>query len=275
MSIDSALNGLLKLAIAGAVSAAGAFGVLAVLDRLALDSQAAERRALLQRNAELDVSALAPGSALPCLDGGAGEAVETACEKQVFANPQSTAAAVAYMGARLALLTDAHALAQAGDASIAGAFAATRRAIELDRFGIAAHVLAVRDGCTAMQCAAFAALRDSAVLKANLKAQAFDTYVTRYAGAWNKTEPEKQAPVATAPSAATVASAPEPSAPSGQPVASKYKFPSAASIPPVSIMNAEPPLPKAAAVPSPAPDADAVPVPQRRPPAQAPPPPAR
>ena len=114
MSIEGALNGLLRLAIAAAVIGAGAFAVTAVLDRLALDSQAAERRALLQRNAELNVSVLAPGSALACLDGGAGEAIESACEKAVFSSAQSAAAAVAYVGARLALLKDARVAASVG-----------------------------------------------------------------------------------------------------------------------------------------------------------------
>jgi len=56
-------------------------------------------------------------------------------------------------------------------------------------------------------------------------------------------------------------------------VSGKYDFPSAASIPPVSIMNAEPAVPKAAAEAQAAePKAEAgtaVPVPQKRPQAQA------
>jgi hypothetical protein len=275
MSIDRALNGLLKLAIAGAVIAGGALAVIVVLDHMALDRQAAERRALVQRNAELTIGALATGSTLACLDAGAGEAVENACEKQVFADPQTAARAVAYTAARLALLAEASATQPAALSAMAG----TRRAIELDRYGIAAHVLAVRDGCTAEQCAAFAWLHDTAVIKANLKAQVYDQYVSRYAEAWNK-EPDKQVPVAGNAAPAPVAAAPE--APTGVPVASKYDFPSAASIPPVSIMNAEPPLPKAAA------DAQAkgeakgetkgegdVPVPPKRPQTQAATPPAR
>jgi hypothetical protein len=49
-------------------------------------------------------------------------------------------------------------------------------------------------------------------------------------------------------------------------VSSKYDFPSAASIPPVSIMNAEPKLPAApaeAAAPKAAPKPDAPPAPAR------------
>src|SRR5450631_708325 len=163
MNIDSALNGLLKLAIAAAVIGGGAF---VVLDRMASDQKATERRALLQRNAELNASAVAPGSVLACLDGGAGETVENACEKAVFANPQSAAGAVAYTAARLSLLTEAQAFSKIGDGAIMDAFAATRRALELDRFGLAAHVLANRDGCTAERCPIFAWLHETAVVKA-------------------------------------------------------------------------------------------------------------
>jgi hypothetical protein len=274
MNVDRALNGLLKLAIALAVIAGGAFAVMAVVNTMALDRTAAERRALVQRSAELDLAAM--GSALSCLDGGAGEAVENACEAKVFADPQRAANAVAYTAARLSLLAEA-----AKDPAVLDGFAATRRAIELDRYGFAAHVLATRDGCTAEQCAAFALLRDTTVLKANLKAQAYDQYVSRYAAGWNK-EPEKQAPVAAAPPAgAPVAATPEASQPTGVPVSSKYDFPSAASIPPVSIMNSEPPLPKGATAPGAPqakgetkPDDDAVPVPPKRPQTAATPAPA-
>ena len=223
---------IVALALAG-------LAVGAILDRLARDERGAERRALAQRYAELTAQALAPGSTLACLDDLAGETVGYACEKTVCAGPQSTAAAVAYMAARLTLLADGVAFALYGDPEFVATLAGLRRAIELDRFGVAAHVLAVRDGCTADRCAAFALLSDANVIKSNLKAQVFDQYVSRYAADWNKSEPvaEKQAP-------APVASAPEP--PAKTPLASKYSFPSAASIPPVSIMNTEPPLPKEA-----------------------------
>jgi hypothetical protein len=273
-NVDSTLNGLLKLAMTVAVIMAGALAVVTVLDRLKLEGRAAERRALLQRNADLNISAVTPGSVLACVDGGAGEAVENACEKSVFANPQSAAGAVAYTAARLALLADAQAFSQAGEPGFMDAFAAARRALELDRYGLAAHVLAARDGCTAERCAAFAWLRDIAALKGNLQAQAFDGYVARYAGAWNKVEPDKQVPVASIPAPAEVAAAPVAAA--GHPVSSKYDFPSAASIPPVSIMNAEPPPPKDPAASAAAPPAadGAVPAPPKRPQVQAVTPPA-
>jgi len=208
-------------------------GIIAIVDRMAEGERFAERRALAQRNAQLTGAAMAPGSTLACLDGAAGETVENACEKTVFAGPQSTAAAVAYMAARLTLLSDGLAFARHSDPDFAVSLDGLRRAIELDRFGIAAHVLAVRDGCTAERCDAFALLSDANVIKSNLKAQVFDQYVSRYAASWNKN-------AATAP----VAILPE--APAKAPVPDKYDLPSSASIPPVSIMNPEPPLPKAA-----------------------------
>ena len=231
-----------RLLLPVAVLAIVGVGVWAILDRMAQDERAAERRALTQRFAELSVQALAPGSTLACLDGAAGEAVENACEKTVFAGPQATAGAVAYMAARLTLLADGLAFARERDPDFAASLSGLRRSIELDRFGFAAHVLAVRDGCTAERCAAFALLKDANVIKANLKAQVFDQYVSRYAADWTKS-----APVAERGTGGPVASVPEPLAPAKAPVPSKYDFPSAASIPPVSIMNAEPPLPKAAA----------------------------
>jgi len=232
----------LLLPIAGFVLAA--LAVLAVIDQLSLSERAAARRALLTRDAELTRSALAPGSALACLDAGAGDAVETACEKMVFASAQSAASAVAYMDARLKLLADA----AAGDASVSATLASTRRAVALDRYGIAAHVLATRDGCTADKCAAFALVDDASALRANLRAQVFDQYVSRYAVNWNKPAPSAEKPppaVSAVPAAPPVAGA-APAAVGATPTAAvkageHWDFPSAASIPPVSIMNAEPP----------------------------------
>jgi hypothetical protein len=200
---------------------------------------AAERRALQVRQADLAARALTPGSPLACLDGDAGEAVETACEKALFAKPEITAAAVTYITARLSLLSDALAL---NDEELASTVAGLRRALELDRYGIAAHVLANRDGCNVEACPAFAWVEDPTALKANLKARAFDGYVQRYEAAWKNEETAK------APAVASVASPPEgePAAdttPGHSPVSSRYDFPSAASIPPVSIMNKEPPRP--------------------------------
>ena len=263
--------------------AVAAIAVIGVLERMATNERMAEQRALLSRHTQLSLSAVAPGSALACLDGAAGEQIETACEKAVFADAQSAASAVTYIGARLSLLSDVFAAAQHGSPDLQAVLAGTRRAIELDRFGIAAHVLAERDGCTAERCAALAMFQDTTALKANLKVHAFDTYVGRYAADWSKKESaaDKQ-PQAAVPAPSPFASASPQTLPTGHPVDPRYDFPSAASIPPVSIMNAEPPVPKdhVAGPTGPGPAADKAAagnpsVPPKRPQAQAATPPAR
>ena len=232
-----------RLLLPVAVLVVASVGIMALLDRMAETDRATERRALTQRYAQLTAQAMAPGSTLACLDGVAGDAVETACEKTVFGGPQNTAVAVAYMAARLSLLNDGLSFARHSDPDFTASFAGLRRAIELDRFGIAAHVLAVRDGCTAERCDAFALLQDANVIKSNLKAQVFDQYVSRYAADWDKTAPATVPMAQQSPAAAPALSALEP-APAKTPLSGKYDFPSADSIPPVSIMNAEPKLPK-------------------------------
>jgi len=257
-----------------------------ILDRMVENENIAGRRALEQREAELTSRALAPGSMLGCLDSAAGDAVESACETAVFADPQSVATAVAYVTARLGLLGDGLEFARKTEPEFAGRLTGMQRSIELDRFGIAAHVLASRDGCTPDRCAAFALLRDTSALKANLRVRAYNEYVARHAVAWNSgtPAPDKQPPVSsaspplgTAPS--PVATLSTPPVASGTPVSSRYDFPSAASIPPVSIMNAEPPLPPgAAAANAAAPAVEAppqVPMPPPRPQTEAPAPPPR
>jgi len=273
---QAAHGGVSRLLLPLALMVVGAVAVIGLLDRFSTSERLGEQRALLQRDLQLSMSAVASGSPLACLEGLAGEQVENACEQAVFADAQSTARAVAYVTARLSLLADAFANAR-GDEQFLAAFATGRRAIELDRYGLAAHVLAMRDGCTTERCAAFVMFRDTAALKANLKVSAFDNYVARYASAWAKTEPSDKQPLASTAPQASVSGAGE--QPSPHPVDSRYDFPSAASIPPVSIMNAEPPAPKehtgsAGAQPGEKPAAHP-PVPPKRPQAQAAPPPTR
>lgn len=288
MSFDT--NAMLRWALPGVVTVVAVLGVFAILDQMETDGRAAERRALAARGAELAAGAMRPGSPLACLDELAGEAAGTACEAAVFASPQSTAAAVTYTSTRLTLLADARRF----DPAAVESFAAARRAIELDRFGIAAHVLAVRDGCTASACPAFAWLDNVGALQGNMKAQAFDQYVSRHADAWNRpvkapaAAPPAVSQTEPAPAANTASAEPKSGELVAHPLSAKYDFPSADSIPAVSIMNKEPPLPKAATdaqAAQPAGDSEpkavagkTVPVPPKRPQAQsqqADPPPAR
>ncbi len=244
---------------------AAAASVWYVLDRYDL---AAERRALNERSVTLAARAAAPGSALACLDGTVHEAVASACEKALFANPEASAAAIAYVGAQLSLLADTRKYARR-DPGYEPVLAGLRQAAELDRFGMVAYVLATRDGCTPDNCQAFADLRDTRRISANMAERSYDGRLARYAVAW---------PGAT--SVATAASAPATEAlalPGVQRSPNNLYFPSAASIPPVHIMTAEP---NAAAEQQPtgpsgqaatAPRRAAVPQPKQRPTNLAPP----
>ena len=228
------------------VIAAGA-AVFLLLQQNTMRERMAERRALDQRAAELAARAVMPGSPLACLDAVAGDAVDTACEKAVFATPASAAAAVSYVTARLALLSDAieHARRTGG---YEGALATLRVSIESDRYGIVAHVLSVRDSCTPLLCDSYVLFKDPDRVQANLRDRLFDRYVERYAAEWARA-PAAATPVAEGQGANyTTASAPPatpaaPAATAAVPLSSKYDFPSAASIPPVSIMTPEPGVP--------------------------------
>jgi hypothetical protein len=216
-------------------------GIWMLLDQSTQHERAAERRALDQRAAELAARAMAPGSPLACLNAVAGDAVESACEKVVFASPQSVAAAVSYVSARLTLLADSAEFARRGG-GYDSVLATLRVPIEADRYGLVAHVLSVRDSCTPLLCDSYVLLRDPDHVQANLRERLFDRYVERYTSEWARAQVGP--PVAEGPANfTTAASGPSVQAPTpSQPLASKYDFPSASSIPPVSIMNAEPPL---------------------------------
>lgn len=252
------LRRLLMSVAAVAMAALAGVAVVAAIQHVATTDMAAERRAIVARNTELTRAALAPGSALACLDGAAGETAGDACEAAVFASPQAVAAAVAYEGERLSILKAGFELSKQGDTQVMPALAGARRAAELDRYGLAAHVLSVRDSCTAAQCPTLGMFTDTTALRANLKAQAFESYVARYAPHWGKPAEPAPPPVAAAPGEAQPAVAaiapaegPHDTKGTARPVEDKWTFPSSDSIPPVSIMNSEPKLPKSAELPEP------------------------
>ncbi len=227
-----------RLAVVGLGAAFGAILAWAFLAGAAVRDLSVERRNLETRAAELTQQALAPGSPLACLDATGGENVETACEKALFAAPAIVAAASSYTSARLALLSDMTSHIRAGG-NLDSVFWPLRRALETDRFGFVAHTLALRDGCTSNRCAALALFRDSDRVRANLGAQTFDRYLDRYLAFWGQ---PGETPVAeTAPrSTGAFASSQPPSGQGQKKVLVDIDFPTAASIPAISIMNPEP-----------------------------------
>jgi hypothetical protein len=228
---------------------------------------AAERRALEDRIGALAARAMAPGSSLACLDAVAGDTVESACERALFATPEAAAAAVAYAAAQINLFAEVRNFVARGHSEMGSTLVGLRRAVEADRYGLVAHVLETRFGCTAAQCPALQLMRDPQRISTNLSQQTYQGHITRYAAAWPAAAPGATAavppsgpPGAPPPSLAGTSSA---AAPGIRAPGPDVFFPSADSIPPVSIMTAEPAGEPETTASAPAP------IPPRRP-AQAP-----
>ena len=200
--------------------------------------------------------------------GMAGEQVESACERAVFATPDTVAAAVRrHVAAQIGVLADALAAAQASDTRYDTIIGSARRGLETDRYGIVAHVLLQEDNCSANQCEILNLLSDANRVRSNLRDKPFNTLVAKYAPSWANA---RLGPPLADLSRALPATGP--GAPSGVPVSSKYEFPSSSSIPPVNIMGSETApasAPSAAGAPAPgaasAAVAEPAPVPPRRP----------
>jgi len=197
--------------------------------------------------------------ALSCIDDLAGETVLTACEKVLFGSAESTAAALSYAASQITWLT-AFGDVAAANASMTPELQMVRRAVERDRYGLMAYVLAARDHCTPSDCAAFRAVTDRNQIVANLNERTYERLIVRYAPSWNMPA-VTPAPVAALP----------PSMPIGKPT--NAEFPTAASTPPISIMTPEPgqattptaPRPASSSPPSSSPPQTNAPLPSPRP----------
>lgn len=237
---DEGMRGTLTVLLRGAAVLVVAALAWAWLDLTLSRERAAERRTLETRAAELAARALAPGSALACLDGVGSEPVEAACTQAVFASPQAVVAAVAYAEARLQLLVDSLEYAKR-DREFASELGRLRQRLEADRFGVVAQAL-VRRGCNAESCSEFRLFNDTSRIRANLKEGTFAAHVARYSLHWRADEATSAADAAppSRPPMAAVAPEPPNATPNATMPGSRYSFPSAASIPPISIMSAEP-----------------------------------
>jgi hypothetical protein len=237
----------------GSFASVGAlFGVAALVviaysawkfaDYSILRQRVEQREALNARALQLTATALVPGSPLACLHGVAGETVNAFCEAAIFRSPETVAAAVTYVEARLRLLADSYDYVHRVDNRYGEALELLRNSLEADRYGFVAHVLMTRDGCTVDSCDAVERLlRDSGPVKANISARTLENHIQRYAGTWlgpKSAATAAASPVEFPPNVAAMMSAPA--------TAKPIDFPTAASIPPVSIMT-EPPGAAAAA----------------------------
>ena len=198
-----------------------------------------QRRSIETRLSELRAQALSAGSTLACLDR-TGTAIETACAQRLFAAPEVLAAANYYTATRLNLLMEAARYAGPRTPQFDDAVTVLRRSLQQDPFGLTANVLMLREGCQPARCEAIALFDDPTSLWTNMREKAFDANVARYARGW-----PSQTPAAPPGPAAGVPALPPVTPPTGAetraPIPDKYTLPSAATIPPVSIMNDEPP----------------------------------
>src|SRR5262245_3069283 len=159
-----AVLALIGIAVLGYVAWAG----WTLLDRSAASERRAERQAFEQRAMALASDARGPGTALSCLEGLAGEQVEIACERAVFATPDSVANAVTFVAAEVALLADVLDAAQRNDVNYEAIVTPVRRGLETDRYGIVAHVMLQGENCSSDQCAALAMLHDANRVRSTL-----------------------------------------------------------------------------------------------------------
>lgn len=189
-----------------------------------------QRRSIETRLNELRAQALATGSTLACLER-TGEAVDSACVQILFAAPETLAAANVYTAAQLDLLAAAAKYAGPRTVQFDDSIAALQRSLQQDPFGLTANLLVVREKCTAERCERFALFENARRIRENIRAKTFDGHVARSAANWRTP--------GAAPAVPSAAIAPT-GAETRAPIPDKYTLPSAASIPPVSIMNEEP-----------------------------------
>jgi hypothetical protein len=214
----------------GALTVIALLGVgIAVAGTIRGFEPAAGGEAAVQTQSPAQINAALP--ALSCIDDMAGDTVLAACEKTLFGSAESVAAAVSYAASRLTRLT-AFGDVAAADRNMTPELQALRHSVERDRYGLTAYVLLTRDHCTPSDCAAFRALTDHNQIVANMDERVYDGLIMRYAPSWNAPPAAAVGPVAALPS-----SIPS-SMPTGRPT--NAEFPSAASTPPISIMNPEP-----------------------------------
>jgi hypothetical protein len=221
------LVSLLVLALAGY----GAWLGWLVIERTDNSERVEEKRAFERRVSELTGRASAPGSVLSCLEGINNEALAAACERVVFENPENVAAVLAYTSARLHLLTDGIEMVSRTGLNLDGGLNVLRRGLEADRFGAVAYLMAQQPECLPSQCEMLGIFGDANRIRMNLQEKPFEALVAKYSPQWG--QPSRTSAVDPSRNTASAIAPPAP-------VSSKYDLPSAASIPPVSIMNSEP-----------------------------------
>jgi hypothetical protein len=238
----SAANGALTIITLLAVGVA----VAATIDRLG----PAGRATMTPREAREGPPPSMNLPALACIEDLAGDTVLAACEKDLFSSAEIAAAAVSYAASEIERLTTYGDVASANQ-DMTPDLMSLRQAVERDRYGLVAHILSERYRCTPSDCAVFRAISNRRQIVANMEAHTYDSLIARYASSWNVPQSPPQGLAAASPgqvAPGTPLAAQGSLVPAQGPLGpsvlvarpTNAEFPSAASTPPVSIMNPEP-----------------------------------
>jgi hypothetical protein len=204
-----------------------------------IEQRTSEVRLLAARAWALEMQALAPGSIFACLHEIADEALKSACERVLFQSPQAIAAALQYRESQLEIFEEGLRLG-AVKGALKQPLNRVQRMLERDQFGITAYVLATRRGCSEVSCDSLVQFGAATRVRAHLQQGTFqrrldETFLPTPAVAARSPTPDPgRAVIDPRP----VGGGTPPS--KFKPLGEQYSLPSAASIPPISIMNDEP-----------------------------------
>lgn len=143
-----------------------------------------QRRLLEDRAQNLFSQTIQPGTVFACIDGSPAPAMQEACERMLFAEPQRVATAVAITTQRIAYLIDATRFAHERDPGYLARLAPLRRTLENDPFGFVGFVLASTYRCMADLCDKFAIFDYAEQVKENIRLRRYEAYMIKYAGVW-------------------------------------------------------------------------------------------
>lgn len=177
---------LAQLALVGIVAGAAYFGLKQNEDSVLF----AERKAIEDRAAMLSQTNQ-PDLVLGCLGVSAAPALDEACERTIFAEPQRITSAIAVTSERLALLSDAVAFG-AREPAFPDRFETLRKSLEADPYGIVAHVLATEFKCIPDSCARLRIFKDGQKIRNNLANRTFDGLLVKHKESWAKNPAHEQ-----------------------------------------------------------------------------------
>ncbi len=179
-SLAFVFAGLIAFGLVGAIAAAGYYGYAYFEDQ----KRIAERLVLDARAEKLFSKAVEPDSVFACIDGSPAPAMLDACERNLFAEPQRVAAAVAIVTQRLNFLGEALAFASDRDPTYARRVAPMLNAVEADPYGFVAFALSVEHGCTHEACPRFSLFRDDKRVRENMRSRRLEAYLAKYSNEW-------------------------------------------------------------------------------------------